>query len=124
MGTVHIKYATDEIIRPRAEKKYPILVTNGFKISHAAGVDRSQILAVRAGMRDSNDLVWIGRAAAVAAKLSSVRGTRHRSFITNDVYARLREDVKKGPKGEDMWERMPGIHHGQVVYRSTWQWKP
>jgi adenylate cyclase len=121
---LHIKYATDEIVRPKAEAKYPTLKSRGFVISHASGVDRSDIYAVRAGMRDSNDLIWVGRAAAVAAKLSGLRGANYRSFITADVYAQLRADVKTGPKGENMWQAMTAKQHGQVVYGSSWHWKP
>ena len=55
-SALQIKYATDKIVRPKAETKYPTLKTRGFVISHASGVDRSDIFAVRAGMRDSNDL--------------------------------------------------------------------
>jgi uridylate cyclase len=121
---LQIKYATDEILRPRVEKKYPTLAANGFKIAHASGVDTSSVLAVRAGMRDANDLIWIGRAAGVAAKLSAIRESHYRSYVTSDVYSRLRDDVKKGPGKEDMWIVMGAKQHGLTVYRSSWQWKP
>jgi class 3 adenylate cyclase len=121
---LQIKYAIDEIVRPKVEAKYPTLMANGFVVSHACGIDRSSIFAVRAGMRDSNDLIWVGRAAAVAAKLSTTRNRPYRSFITNDVFSMLRDDVKKGPKGQAMWEQVPTKQYGHVVYRSSWQWKP
>jgi hypothetical protein len=75
-------------------------------------------------MRGSNDLIWIGRAAAVAAKLSSIRSGNYASFITHDVYSRLDAASKIGSNGNPMWEAMPGTRHGLTIYRSGWKWKP
>jgi class 3 adenylate cyclase len=123
-AALKIQYATSRIVRPRAEAKFSSLTTKGFVIRHASGIDTSPTLAVRAGMRGSNDLIWIGRAAAVAAKLSSIRDARHRSFMTADVYRRLNHDAKFGPKGEEMWEVSPTTTYGLTIYRSAWHWRP
>ncbi len=123
-SALQINHAVLRIIRPRVEKKYPTLAANGFVVKHASGVDRSEVLAVRAGMRGSNDLIWIGRSAAVAAKLSSIRDGNWASFITEDVYLWLKDEAKYGPKKEPMWTAMPTKHHGQTIYRSTWFWEP
>lgn len=121
---LQINSAVLDIIRPRVEIKYPTLAANGFIVRHASGVDRSKVLAVRAGMRGANDLIWIGRAAAVAAKLSSIRSGNYASFITHDVYSRLDAASKTGSNGDPMWEAMPGTKHGLTIYRSGWKWKP
>ncbi len=119
-----INYAVLKIIRPRVEAKYPTLATNGFYVKHATGVDRTKILAVRAGMRGSNDLIWIGRAAAVAAKLSSIRQDPYASYITRDVYDWLKDEAKLGgAEKSPMWEQMTAAQYGQTVYRSSWWWE-
>lgn len=121
-AALNINWAMKEVIRPKVEAKYPTLLRNGFELRHASGIDRSKVLAVRAGMRGSNDLIWIGRAAAVAAKLSSIR-TGPASFITKDVYDNLNADAKLS-NGQDMWKLEATKRHGLTVYSSTWRWKP
>ncbi len=123
-AALKIQYATSKIVRPRAEAQFASLASSGFVIRHACGIDTSSTLAVRAGMRGSNDLIWIGRAAAVAAKLSSVREAAFRSYLTADVYARLSKGAKFGPQGEEMWQLSPTRYYGLSVYRSSWHWRP
>jgi adenylate cyclase len=123
-SALKINGAVVDIIRPRIEKKYPTLAANGFVVRHASGVDRSKVLAVRAGMRGSNDLIWIGRAAAVAAKLSSIRQGGYSSYITSDVYSWLKDEAKIGSNGDPMWQLLPGTKYGLEIYRSNWKWTP
>jgi class 3 adenylate cyclase len=118
-----INYAVKEIVRPKAEKKFPSIASKGFVISHASGADTGKVLAVRAGMRGANDLIWIGRPPGLAAKLSSVREDPYRSFITADVYGLLANDVKH-TDGKAMWQVRAGTVGGQTIYRSSWHWKP
>lgn len=123
-SALQINSAVIDIIRPRVERKYPTLAANGFIVQHATGVDRSKVLAVRAGMRGSNDLIWVGRSAAVAAKLSSIRAGTYASYITHDVYSRLDAASKTSSDGRPMWDAMPGTKYGLTIYRSGWKWKP
>ena len=119
-----INYAMAKLIRPEVEARYPSLTEAGFILNHSTGIDTGKILAVRAGMRGSNDLVWIGRAPGIAAKLSDIRDS-HKSLITKDVYSSLHESAKKGgslPK--DMWTERRAKHKGLTVYGSRWTWKP
>lgn len=123
MCALKMKYAVKEIIKPLVTKHFESLQKDGFEISHCVGVDTSQILAVRAGQRGSNDLIWVGRAPNLAAKLSEIRQGKYTSFITSDVYDRLRADIKK-TDGKDMWEKTTYEFLGDTisVYRSTWWW--
>lgn len=121
-AALHINWAMREVIRPKIEAKYPSLAEAGFTLQHATGVDRSDILAVRAGMRGSNDLIWIGRAAAVAAKLSSLRLSDAQSIITSDVYRFLRDEAKTAKDGRAMWVKMSGTRYGLETYKSNWYW--
>jgi len=97
----------------------------GFPISHCVGVDTSEILVVRAGERDSNDLVWIGRAPNFGAKLSDIREGDYHSFITETVFTKMNDSAKYGgnPK-EIMWEKRSVNFAGEetIVYRSRWRW--
>lgn len=124
---LQIKYAVAEIIRPKFEAKYETVRDASFTISHGVGVDTGTVLAVRAGARGDNDLIWIGRAPNLAAKLSDLRESPYNSFITASVYNMLNDSSKYGGKEKkDMWERRDWEFLGQTihVYRSSWQWEP
>lgn len=122
-----INWLVLNILRPKIEGKYPTLKEGGFSLTHCTGVDVSEVLVVRAGIRNSNDLIWVGRAPNVAAKLSALRDAPYHSFISADVYSSMADDAKNGgePK-QAMWEvrswkAMPDV---PTVYRSKWSWTP
>jgi len=48
----------------------------------------------KTGIRASNDLVWIGRAANYAAKLSALNEAGYPTLITDAVYKKLNEGSK------------------------------
>jgi len=53
-------------------------------IRHAVGVDASDLLVVPTGMREFNDLVWVGRAANCAAKMAGLR--EYSTYVTKRVH--------------------------------------
>jgi len=68
-SALKINYAVDKIINPALVAQYP---TTTFRVKHAVGVDTSSLFVARTGIRGANDLVWVGRAANHAAKMSSI----------------------------------------------------
>jgi class 3 adenylate cyclase len=84
------------------------------------GVDTSILRAARTGVRGANDLVWIGRAANYAAKLTALDAA-YPSNITERVYNRIIDEAKMS-RGKSMWERFTWHATGEIIYRSTWQW--
>lgn len=124
---LQIKYAVQKIIRPKFEEKYNSIKGASFTIDHGVGVDTGTVLAVRGGARGSNDLIWIGRAANLAAKLSDIRELPYQSFITASVFNKLNDKSRYGgADGKLMWESRKWQFLGQnlSVYRSSWRWKP
>ena len=124
---LQIKYIVQRVLRPKFEAKYDSVNNASFKIDHGVGVDTGTVLAVRAGARGANDLIWIDRAPNLAAKLSDIRDAPYQSFITASVFNRLNDRSKFG--GEDnklMWESRVWTFLGQKisVYRSSWYWSP
>lgn len=117
-----INHAVKVVVRPAFEKQYP---ETSIEINHCVGVDVSSVMAVRAGIRGSNDLAWIGRAANHAAKLTSLPHT-HPSRITAAVYDRLSNaELLGGPEKKPMWEkRLWTPMNNAEIYRSNWRWKP
>jgi len=94
-----INFAVCEIIRPALKVQYP---SKEFTLNHVVGVDTSQLRTARIGVRGDNDLVWIGRAANYAAKLTTLSGKA--TWITKAVYDKIADEVKYASNGTDMWE--------------------
>jgi len=116
-----INHAVTHIINPRVREQYPKLASD-FQIRQAVGIDTSELLVARTGIRGSNDLVWVGRSANLAAKLCSLRDGNYASWITSDVYNMCRDDVKTA-SGASMWEqRSWTAQGGMAVYRSAYTW--
>lgn len=112
---LRINWAVNEVIKPAMKKHW----AGDFELRHVVGVDTSQLRAARIGAYGDNDIVWVGRAANYAAKLTSWGGKASR--ITEDVYKQL-PDAGKYSQGKDMWVREYWDAQQIHTYSSTWQW--
>lgn len=126
-AALRINWAVQKVVKPRAEAHFSSLSDGAFGVEHAVGIDTGHIFAVRAGQRGDNDLIWIGRAPNVAAKLSDLREAPHRSFIHADVYSKLNEKSKYAT-GTDMWQsrsfEIKATGQKIPLYRSSYWWEP
>lgn len=117
-AALKINYAVAKIINPAIGSKYP---SSGYSVKHVIGIDTSDLFVARTGIRGANDLVWVGRAANHAAKLSGRDGPP--SQITVDVYNKLNKDSKLGANGRNMWTPATSREIGnRQIYTSTWRW--
>lgn len=116
---LNINWAVINILRPAIEKQYP---SNTFELKQRVGIDTSELLIARTGIRGSNDLVWVGKAANNAAKMAALP-TGYPSYISADVYAKLNESSKYGadPK-ENMWVNLGSGALGYKIFGSTYSW--
>ena len=120
---LQINWAFLNIVRPQIEAKYPGLKASNWSFAHCVGVDTSDVLVVRSGIRDNNDLVWVGRAPNVAAKLSAIRAGKYHSYITKAVYNSLADEVKySGREKAKIWEACKWAEVAGVedIFRSSW----
>lgn len=121
---LEINWMFKELLRPKFEAKYEALRNGRFKLSHCTGIDTSDVLVVRAGIRNNNDLIWIGRAPNVAAKLSGLRASGYGSYISGGVYDAL-ADSAKAWKGRAIWEERKWANGPiEKIFRSKWTWVP
>jgi adenylate cyclase len=114
------------LLKPKFEAKYEKFRDGTYKLAHCSGVDTSETLVVRAGIRNNNDLVWVGRAPNVAAKMSAFRDSPYFSWISGDVYDAMNDSSKYGGENnQNMWEERTWTS-GPIkrVFRSSWIWKP
>ncbi len=115
-----INHAVFKILNPAVKLQYP---ENPYEIKQSVGVDTCELWVSRTGVRGSNDLVWVGRAANYAAKLCSLRESNYTSYITANVYNSLHDSVKYTDK-KPMWENRTWKAKNLTVYRSNWIWTP
>lgn len=114
---LRINWAVTKLIQPALNECYP---KTSFTLKQCVGVDTSSLFVARTGIRGSNDLVWVGRAANYAAKLTSLPAS-YPSRITADVY-NVMNDEAKFRDGRSMWEKVTWNDMGISIYRSTWWW--
>lgn len=113
-----INFAVIHIIQPALDKQYPL---KNFKLKHVVGVDTSRLRTARTGVRGDNDLVWIGRAANYAAKLTSLSGKT--TWITKAVYDKIADSVKVS-NGQSMWTHHTWTAMENIsIYGSTYWWR-
>jgi class 3 adenylate cyclase len=116
-----INWATKNIIMPALSSQYS---SSDFKLQHVVGIDTSEIRAARTGVRGENDIVWVGRAANFAAKLTEL-SSDYPTWITGTLFGFLKDDAKYGGKDKSlMWTRHTWTAMGGIeIYGSGWTWK-
>lgn len=115
-AALKINWARIKIVNPKLAAQYP---GTRYRVDHAIGIDTSEIMAARIGVRKDNDIVWVGRAANYAAKLcaADLSGPIR---ITRAVFNRLR-DSERFSSGSSLWNSSMWREQGnQAIFTSTW----
>jgi len=113
-----INWVCKDIIQPAINKQY----ATDYKLKHTVGIDTSDLFVARTGVRGDNDLVWVGRAANWAAKLSDM-SDEYPTWITKVVYDMMADEAKIASDGRNMWEERSWTSMGNAsIYRSHWKW--
>jgi class 3 adenylate cyclase len=120
---LQINYVVSAVLNPKLKQRYP---NQNYQIRQVVGIDTSKLFVARTGIRGSNDLVWVGRAANYAAKLSSLNETGYSSYITDDAFKVVHKSAKFGGNGngELMWETRTWSGLPISIHRSNWWWRP
>ncbi|HEY4101949.1 MAG TPA: adenylate/guanylate cyclase domain-containing protein [Gemmatimonadales bacterium] len=115
-----LNWAVKNILNTEIQKRY---TSTTYKVQHVVGIDTSKLFVARTGIRGTNDLVWVGRAANYAAKLCGLRDGSYASIITEDVYNRLEESAKNGGSPRQaMWQKATWQERAMTIYQSSWWW--
>jgi len=113
-----INWASKNIVQAKKDAKWP---NDKFKLYHVCGIDTSDLFVAKTGVRGSNDLVWVGRSANYAAKLSALDHNKA-TWITKAVYDAL-SDKSKYSNGKDMWIKHTwNAMNNMEIYASTYWW--
>lgn len=110
-----IKWCVDNIINPALKQQYP---GRNYSVSQKVGIDKSNLMVARTGMRGRNDLVWVGTAANNAAKMAAL-DLGYGTYISAGIYGQIADDAKY-TNGVDMWT--PLSSPMGYIYGSSWQW--
>lgn len=132
---LRINWLVDTVINPQIKQVFEHHKQTPWVVTHGVGIDCGEAFITRAGVRNKegttnhNDLISIGAAPNIAAKLSARRGTDYGPvWITNRVYDFLNEGSKLGGTAKaNMWtgpiETEAGPH-AVHIYKSGWRWTP
>ena len=118
-SALKITWIVKNVVQAGIKTHYP---KSPFELGHTVGVDKSKLLVAKTGARGANDLVWVGRAANHAAKLTSLN--TYKAYITGEVYDAMADDAKLGgdPK-RNMWtERVWTDMNKRRIFGSNWTW--
>jgi adenylate cyclase len=120
-----IDWIVTNLINPKAKEKFQSIRNNEIKIKHCVGIDTSEARAVRSGIRNNNDLIWIGKAPGFAAKLSDIRDYPYEVYISKESYNKLADSAKMN-EHENVWSSTDVIISGEThtVYRTKYPLKP
>lgn len=80
-AAARINFAVQNLLQPALNRRYP---DRPFALKHCIGIDKGSLRAARIGIRKYNDIVWVGRPANYAAKLTSIG--EHPLWITGAVF--------------------------------------
>ncbi|QCO55232.1 adenylate/guanylate cyclase domain-containing protein [Pseudorhodobacter turbinis] len=118
-----IHWSVRNILAPKAKAKFESIRNNSIEIRHCVGIDTGDVRAVRSGVRDHNDLIWIGRAASFSAKLSDLRDPPYHTYISSRTYGSLLDSAKL-VDGKNAWTSTKFTFAGkeETVYKSN-HWK-
>ncbi len=125
-AALQINYFFRKILVPAFTDFYK---ASKLSLSQTVGADTSKVLVVRTGIKNNNDLVWIGRAPNIAAKLCAMREEGYSSYISDAVFKAMLDDGKFGGNPRSLmwesrsWERGKPYGVG-TVHRSNWTWTP
>ncbi|WP_127572570.1 adenylate/guanylate cyclase domain-containing protein [Georgenia faecalis] len=123
---LNISWVIDEELNPKLSTLLWNSADPKWKVSHRTGIDDGETFIVRGGARDNSDLVSVGDAPNIAAKLSGIRGERGSMTVTSRVYSYLRE-INKVNGTQSMWierdDHWVGPHC-VTTYSCDWMRKP
>jgi adenylate cyclase len=122
-AAMNIHWAVRHVIQPKLEAKW-----DDFKwtMDHGIGIDTGEALLVRGGVFGDNDLISVGGAPNIAAKLSDERVLDKYLFVSEAVYSSL-SDNHRYSESRNMWTSTGARGFGGKsikTFASNYWWEP
>src|SRR6185437_7493436 len=120
-----IDWMVEKVLNPKAYMAFPSIRNNKLAIRHCIGIDTSDAWAVRSGVGNNNDLIWIGRAPEFAAQLSGIGKYPYSVYTSRDCFARM-ADVARKTGESNIWleKRIKFGDETHTVYRTNGMLRP
>lgn len=131
-AALKINYMVTQVMNPIIKRRLEASSSSLWVVTHGIGIDSGPAFIARGGVHNRsgehnhNDLISIGEAPNIAAKLSGLRGSELGPItITSRVYQDLNDAQKFGgtPK-EHMWRDVRNVEAGPYtvsVRQSSWR---
>lgn len=118
---LEINFVINDIVQIEFNAIYP---SSTYKFNYGIGIDTSEILVAKTGVRNANDLVWIGNAANIAAKVSALRVTGYKVLVTERSYTAMNDSSKYSSHNPPklMWSSVYNKDLDLLLYGSNWTW--
>lgn len=123
-SALQIKWAMNNLVQPAIAKQFKSVRENGWQLKHGCGIASGKSLLVRAGFRGNDDMISIGSAPNLAAKLSDERLGPYSTLIGKYTYSQLSDSLKSS-KGVNMWNGPYDYSMGDKnysYYKSSYHW--
>lgn len=117
-AALRINWAVSHVINPAIKRQYG---QDAYEVKQAVGIDTGKLLVAKTGIRNANDLVWVGTPANHAAKLCALDS--YDTLITEEVYKKLNDSARFAANA-NMWKRMAWTEMGRAIYGSNYTWAP
>lgn len=122
-----LNWAVHKLLIPKVDDNWTD-VSKIWTLRHGVGIDTGLALLVRGGVRNDNDIISIGSAPNVAAKLSGLRDKKT-IIITQAVYKPMSNDVAftDATLRTNMWTQYGSIEVGGSYFdilSSSYHWEP
>lgn len=112
---LQLKWACENLLQPQLEKRFVAIPKAKWKVQPATGIATGEALMVRGGVRRHSDLVSVGLAPNLAAKLSDIRSPAAHLKIDGPTHYLLTPPLS-GERSAIRWTRpspmaMAGVRH-------------
>jgi len=120
-----IDWIVEKVLNPKARTAFQSIRNNKLSIRHCIGIDTSDAWAVRSGVGNNNDLIWIGRAPEFAAQLSGIGKYPYSVYTSRACFRRLADNVREtGEKNIWLEKRIKFGDETHTVYRTNSMLQP
>lgn len=103
-AAMRINYAVDTELNAKIQSTFDSVASAGWSLRTMSGIASGEALLVRAGIRNNSDMISVGAAPNMAAKLSDLRdSSTHRIAVGKATHDALDKSTRVGSDGKDMW---------------------
>jgi adenylate cyclase len=120
---LEIKWVVDNVVQPKVVSQFQSIQNSGWIMKNGTGVDISEAMMVRGGVRNNSDLVSVGDAPNIAAKLSEYRA--YRTYITGRLWDEMSYSTCFSSEKKPMWSAPRDLKLGDrtvSIRSSDWGW--